>query len=163
MTGVRPLVVASLVLTLVATSAHAYTCVEIGVDSDLLVFDGKVLFSQADGTLTLLNLQTGKVLHRGKDRHEIRRFAITPHGILGGGFYHVILLDRDTMAVRWAADCKGQPVPAGESVICKDANGSVACRRIADGCQVWSTFIGTEPQCVADGNRVLITNARYRT
>ena len=59
-----------------AARSSGYTYVQAGVDSNFLIDDGRVLFAQADGSLTALSLKSGEVLVRAKGRNysgELRR------------------------------------------------------------------------------------------
>src|SRR5262249_40644191 len=66
------LVRAALKILLVANiswSCCAYTYVQSGVDSNFLIDDKRLIFAQADGSLTVLALDNGQVLRREKSRH----------------------------------------------------------------------------------------------
>lgn len=83
--------------------AQAYTGMSVGVASNLLVDHGRVIFVQADHTLTALDLQSGRVLARIPRPIFGNPLVLTDAGILSSTYGHVALMDRQTLAIIWEA------------------------------------------------------------
>jgi len=79
-------------------SAEATTWFLGGVSSNLHVDEGRVFFVQFDGSLTVLDLETGNVLARKPfvKQHDTGRFYSMEHGIAWVGRY-ADLMDRETL------------------------------------------------------------------
>ena len=79
-------VASAVALALFAGQVQGDTYFQSGVASDLLVADGRVIFAQADGSLTALGLATGKVLlrkpGRGSTGHFQGKLELHPAGIV---------------------------------------------------------------------------------
>lgn len=145
-----------LVLACVPGSVHAYMCRQVGVDSNLLVVDGVVYFAQCDGSLTALELQTGRVLLRKRDRGYSGKLRMTEHGILVLGYRNIIMLDRATHAVRWETPARHDPNLCEGHLVSYDRNGLVQCRDLKDGQIRWSYALPGALTVVAEKGRVLL-------
>ena len=64
MTSMR---LATLMLLFVASKAFSHTYLQVGVNSNFLVDEGKVYFAQSDRTMAVLDLETGAVIARKRN------------------------------------------------------------------------------------------------
>lgn len=91
----------ALSICMLHATTEATTWILGGVSSNLQVDEGRVFFVQFDGSLTVLDLETGEVLARKPfvGQHESGRFYSMEHGIAWVGNY-ADLLDRETLEFR---------------------------------------------------------------
>src|SRR5689334_6163543 len=88
-------------ICLAPLSGHGYTSMQVGVDSNFLVDQGRVLFVQTDGSLTVLALETGQVLLREKSRDYSGQLLRVPGGILVLNYGTISFLNPVDFAVLW--------------------------------------------------------------
>src|ERR1041385_566267 len=136
--------------------AAAYTYLQVGVDSNFLVDDRRVIFAQADRSLTVLALDNGKVLRREKSRDYSGTFQRTGHGILLFGSDRITMLDPMNFTTRWETPFHSAPNVIGNDLVSYDGNGRVQCRGLADGRVRWSYHLPGALQVVAASGAVLV-------
>jgi outer membrane protein assembly factor BamB len=137
----------------------AYTYIQVGVDSNFLVDDGRVLFAQSDGSLTALDLQTGAVLSRNKGRNFSGMLARVPQGLLVLNDQSIALLDPTNFSTLWETASADEPNVIGNDLISCDDDGVVQCRNLADGQIRWTYELPGTLQMVAEGDNVLVHRA----
>ena len=79
----KPSIVGLILLMLLpamSMSAHSYE--QVGGNSNFLVDEGKLFFAQADGTLTVLKLNTGEVIARKRNIYYEGSLQLIDEGIL---------------------------------------------------------------------------------
>lgn len=97
----------------------------VGVTSNLVVADGKVLFAQPDGSLTALDVQTGEVRARLEGDYS-GRLTVADGAVIRWGDYEVSVLDPKSLKERWKAKAAGWPGSRGSA---RAAPRSSPCRR----------------------------------
>lgn len=128
-----------------------------GISSNFLVYDGRVLFTQGDGTLTLLDLETGKVLKRGTEQWHIDHFRNTRYGILAIGSGSAYMLDRDSLKPKWESQCGSSRCLSDELLLSGVGDGAVECRQLRDGMLAWSCKLGKgEVRVFEDAGKVVL-------
>lgn len=142
-------------LVSVAKPVGAHTWNQPGINSNLLVFDGKVYFIQADLSLTALDLATGRVLLRKVDQQLRGPLQLTEHGILKLGWGEIVLLDKRTHAVRWKTRVTVSPNVCEGSLV-SYGKGVVQCRDLQNGQVRWSYGLPGGLAIVAEKGKVLI-------
>ncbi|NLF32680.1 MAG: hypothetical protein GX591_17530 [Planctomycetes bacterium] len=147
-----------LAVVVLTTGASGYVHFQIGVFSNLLIADGTVLFTQADGSLARLDLQSGAVTWRGTEELYLTQLRRTPHGILGisRGCGTVRMFDPDSLAVIWQAAARYQVHLAGDRLVCCDNEGTIEYRRLNDGAILWSRPLGSVPVVHVVGNTIIV-------
>lgn len=93
-----------LILVVLPVAIHGYTFRQAGVSSNILVLDKKVHFIQGDGTITVLDLETGSVLKRRTGGRFYGLLIPRDGGILVGSSWSGKLLDAETLEVIRAFD-----------------------------------------------------------
>jgi len=119
----------------------AHTSMRVALDSNLLVDDGHVIFAQGTGSLTVLDLQTGKVLLRKKPKHGFSysgRLQHSAHGVLMMSYDRIFLLDRDTFDPVWQARKCYDTAVDGEYLVSHDGDHTVSCRSAQSGKLCWT-------------------------
>lgn len=137
-----------------AVSASAYSYTQVGVSSNFLVHEDKVFFTQWDHSLTILDLETGTVIARKKDR-EYGDFRLTESGFLERKQGKVALLDSSTLKVIWQASTY-DPNVVGQWIISKDGYGLVMCHELATGRLRWSYNLPGALDVVVEKGNVLV-------
>lgn len=89
-------------LCAIAAPASATMVFQRGIAGPVVVHDDKVYFAQADETVTVLDLKTGRVLHRLTDRPEVNRVEACDAGLIAMGYRRVALLDWDSLEEVWS-------------------------------------------------------------
>lgn len=155
-----PIVLALIGLSAIAlSSSHAHTAMTIAVDSNLLVFDGKVLFAQGTGSLTLLDLATGKVLLRKPPPHEWDfggKLFKHKQGILMSDYSRTALLDDNTLEVIWSLEKTCDAAIGKDHFISHDGYHTVTCLEIATGNSVWITTMQGGWRLLASDDLVVV-------
>lgn len=120
------------------SSAQAYTFRQTGANSNILIYDNKVCFAQGDGTLTLLNLNTGEALLRKAniDLEFQGQLVLTDNGIFMASSESA-MLDKDTLDVIWTAKTCYEPHIDSRILVCNDGYGYIQSRDIRDGLVNW--------------------------
>jgi outer membrane protein assembly factor BamB len=142
-----------------ALFCHAYTYLQVGVDSNFLIDGGRVLFAQADGSLTALALDTGKVLARDRTRDYSGMLERVPQGILLLNDRTIALLDPNRFDMLWETSFHCEPNILGDALVSCDANGRVECRNLANGKPRWSYELPGTLALIAASGRVLVHRA----
>ncbi len=109
--------------------------------SNLLVSDGRVVFVQAMGTLTVLDLETGEVLLRKKPEQGFSydiKLERSPYGVLMIDYRGITLLDEETFDPVWQAEGCKDAVADGDYVVSHDGNQTVRCREVRTGELCWT-------------------------
>src|SRR5439155_15933066 len=127
--------------------------------SNLLIDQGHVFFSQADGSLTVLSLETGDVLHRDKARAYSGTFTLTPAGILVVGYDFVAVLNQTNFTRIWSADAQYDAIVSSNLLVSYDGYGLVQCRKLTDGSVQWTFNLPGALQIVPDTGLVLVHRA----
>ena len=128
---------------------------QVGVDSNFLIADGKVYFAQADGTLTALNLDTGEVVARHKNGDYSGTLRLFDKGILVCAYKELTMLDRATLEVIWRAD-EHEPVIDAGRLVSSDGNGLVRCREADTMKVLWSYNLPGALDIVVQKGKVLL-------
>ncbi|MBN1766496.1 MAG: hypothetical protein JW860_14675 [Sedimentisphaerales bacterium] len=147
-------------IVLIPLNVKAYTFVQIGVDSNFLIHKGQVYFAQADGSLTVLDVITGNVIARKKDREYSGTIKKVDGGILILGT-QITLLDDVTFKTAWEADLHFTPEIIDNYLVSYDANGFVQCRKIDNGQICWSIHIDGALDIVAEKDYVLVHRSAW--
>ena len=137
-------------------SAHAYTFMQVGVDSNFLIDDGRVLFAQADGSLTVLSLETGQVLLREKSSDYSGRLVRVRDGILVLNYGTITLLNPASLAPIWHTTFHYAPNITNDELVSYDGNGLVQSRKLKDGAIRWAYQLPGALDIVAESGYVLI-------
>jgi outer membrane protein assembly factor BamB len=137
-------------------SGHGYTSVQVGVYSNFLIDQGRVLFVQADGSLTVLRLETGEVLLREKSRDYSGRLLRVPDGILVLNYGTITLLNPANFAALWDTTVHYDPHVTDDVLVSYDGNGSVQCRHLRDGTVRWTYQLPGALEVIEQAGRVLI-------
>lgn len=113
----------------------------LAIESNLLVFHGKVVFTQGTGGLTVLSLRTGQVIARKPLRDKLRRadqFLACPKGVLCVNYGQSSLLDPNTFEPLWTIEHWHSPVVEGEFIVSHDGYHTVSCHSALTGKELWS-------------------------
>src|SRR5262245_40271730 len=89
--------------------ALPYTYHQVGVDSNILIDQGRVIFIQADGSLTVLNLENGAVLVRDVSKPYSGDLKRVPSGILVLGYSEITLLHSKALSPLWGTKASYDP------------------------------------------------------
>lgn len=109
-------------------------------ETNIIAYDGKVVFAQETGSITMLDLETGAVLLRKRPVAGVRfdgGLRHTEHGLLMVGYSRVTMLHEDTLDVLWATDASGAAV-GSRRFISHDGYETVSCNDIETGARLWS-------------------------
>lgn len=152
-----------LVLMLVLFSgvetALPYTYHQVGVYSNILIDQGRVIFIQADGSLTALNLEDGAVLVRDLSRSYSGDLKRVPSGILVLGYSEITWLRPDGLSPMWETKASYDPNILEDALVSYDGNGLVECRSLENGNLLWSYNLPGALQVVAQSEMVLVHRA----
>jgi outer membrane protein assembly factor BamB len=139
---------------------RAGIAMQLGVESNLLIDDNRVIFVQAGGSLTALHLETGEVLHRrAGDYYTVSMLKRVEPGILVLDYSKVALLDPQNLSEVWWTKSSYDPNVLEETLVSYDGNGLVEHRRLTDGTVLWSYNLPGGLEVVAEGNKVLVHRA----
>ena len=142
-----------------ALRCSGYTYVQAGVESNFLIDDGRVLFAQADGSLTALSLKSGDVLIRARGRNYSGALRRIPQGILLLNDRTIALLNPADFSIVWETPAHCAPNIAGDALISCDEKGLVQCRNLGDGHLRWSYELPGILEIIAESGRVLVHRA----
>lgn len=146
--------IAVLVWLLAAAFARASDCWPYGVSSDMLIDEGRVIFTQPDSTLTALDLKTGKVLARATQRVFGHHIQLVSAGIFSsGGSGHAVLVDRQSLRIIWEAPVRFAMV-CGEFVYYGDDTTRVGVRDLKTGKMIAN--IPDAQYCERAGDHMLV-------
>jgi hypothetical protein len=112
---------------------------------------GKFAFIQPDGSLTVLDSGTGKVLLRGParadERYSWNSFFDTPHGLVVRSYRWKLIghdesvyrrMDFKTQAGAWEVASRRDCHVGEDFLICPDSAGRLTVRQLTDGKELWS-------------------------
>ena len=135
------------------------------IESNLLVFDGKLAFIQGSGGLTVLDLRTGQVKLRKMLRDEfgrIKKLIRCPEGVLLVGYRKSSLVDPNTFAHRWTIKDCCNPIVEGPYLVSCDNYQTVRCYDSVTGEVRWSKELrGGWNYVLSDGVLVVSTATFY--
>jgi hypothetical protein len=131
----------------------------IGVSSNFLIDDGRVFFAQADDSLTVLDLKTGVVIERKKERLYSGTLLRIDEGILVLTYNRITLLDSKILTPIWETDKIYKPNIIEGFLVSYDGNSLVECRDLHDGKVCWSYNLPGALDIVAEKGKVLIHRA----
>lgn len=146
-------------LVIATLPARASTFARVAVGSNILVSGNRVIFIQGTGSVTVLDLETGKVLMRKKlpdGAHLNRTLAQTPHGLLVIGSGRMMLLNDTTLELIWEANDYGA-VFDSEFVCSHDGESTVSCRDVKTGKVLWRNNAPEGWQLAAAGGMVAVS------
>lgn len=145
-----------IVLLLFVSTALCYTSVQVGVNSNFLVAEGKVYFAQSDGTLTVLNLETGDVVARNTNIKYGGTLQVVDNGILVHTYDQLTVLDKCTLEIIWQVKDEYNPMIEGDRLVSVDGNGLVRCRDLTTGTAIWSYDLPGDLQLVIQKGKLLV-------
>lgn len=152
------LLVAWLIIVLPAAGL-AFTFRQVGVDSNLLIDDGRVFFAQADGSFTGLELETGSVIYRKTDHDYSGTLKRTTAGIIVLNYGTISLLDATDLSLKWQTTFHYDPNVLSNHLVSYDGNGLVQCRQLQDGDVLWTFDLPGALEVVAETDKVLVHRA----
>lgn len=153
--------VAAVVVSSLISGVHvySYTSTNVAVDSNLLAYDGKLLFVQGTGSLTRLDLNSGRVLNRITPPDNLsfgNRLLRHRLGILSSAYRQCALLDEVSLQVVWSAS-GGYDAAIGDNYfVTHDGFNTVQCFEVATGKKVWSKTMEGGWRLLARGDIALI-------
>lgn len=151
-------IIAGLLLILTAGAARAGVMEPCGLLSYPLIDQGRVMFAQADQSLTALDLETGCVVARITKPHFAGRLTVVGGvGIVATGLGWVSLLDRQTLAVKWERPALGS-TPFGQFLFAFTPNREFQVCNLATGAVMASRLEATAFEVA--GDRMLISTDR---
>jgi hypothetical protein len=133
-------------------------------ETNIIAYDGKVVFAQGTGSITMLDLETGAVLLRKRPVAGVRfdgGLRHTEHGLLMVGYSRVTMLHEDTLDVLWATDASGAAV-GSRRFISHDGYETVSCNDIETGARLWSRNMPEGWDLQAVGDKGLVGRPRMR-
>ena len=142
----------------------AHTSRIVAIDSNILVFDGKVLFAQGTGSLTLLSLDNGSVRLRKSLPEECRlggTFFKHKLGVLVADYGRTALLDTDTLDIIWTIEKSHDVAIGNDYFLSDDGEHTVSCFEIATGKRVWSTTMQGGWQIRTAGNFSIVSTPLF--
>ena len=164
------------VLLLLCSSARGGACRRVGTDkwaplgvtSNFVLHRGKVIFTQADNSLTALDIETGQVRARLTDRKYSGRLTLAPEGLLISQYGRFLLLDPDSLEVvrerdgiRWRHGIQQVQYTEG-LVIYGDRQDRFVCEELSTGRKRWSFDYSYPVAIVARAGAVLFYCGCYR-
>ena len=155
---------AGMALLLSAGPVHGYTARRVALDSNILVYDGKVIFAQGTGSLTVLDLQTGEVLLRKKRQKDFWYSGTLEHcgeGVLMIDYSRIALLDEDTFDPLWQADKSYDAVADGNHVVSHDGDHTVSCRKVGTGELCWTVEMEAGWHVLAAKGKALVATPDF--
>ena len=147
--------------------ASGYMCYQSGIGT-VLVAQGRVYFSQADESLTCLDLATGRVIIRARPDTAFGTLSDSDAGILQLGWQKSALLNRDTLEPVWEAKAYLQAQLHQGRLFGYDARGIAVCRDPRDGRIVWRYELpnnndGWEDMALSANRALLFPRGRGQT
>lgn len=140
-------------------NSYAYMYSQVGVDSNLLIDGDRVIFAQSDGSLTILDINTGRVLRREKSHYFAGNLIRISPGILLLQYGWIALLDPTNLTVIWQTETHYDPNVLSNSLVSYDGNGLVEKRRLIDGAVRWTFNLPGALDVIAQGDKVLVHRA----
>jgi outer membrane protein assembly factor BamB len=138
---------------------NAYSSTQVALDSNLLVDGDRVIFAQGTGSLTVLDLETGKVLLRKRPKEGFSfsgRLENSAHGVLMLSYDRIFLLDRSTFDPVWQARKCYDTAVDGEYLVSHDGDHTVTCRIAQSGKVCWTVDLEGGWHVVAAKGKALV-------
>ena len=143
----------------------AYTSRSVAVDSNILVYDGMVLFAQGTGSLTRIELATGSVVDRISPPDGFGfsgTLYLRDEGIILADYDRTTLLDADTLEIRWTIHDTHDSAIGEHHLIAHDGYHTVTCFELETGRKLWSKSLEGGWRLLAeDGMAVIFTPDYY--
>lgn len=146
-------------LPLTGGVALGHTSMTVAVDSNLLVYDGKLLFAQGTGSLTRLELASGKVLNRvvpPEGMHFSGTLLRHEMGVFMADYSRCVLLDEASLNVCWEVGNAHDAAVGTSHFVSHDGYHTVTCRDVASGEEVWSKTLHGGWSLFALGNVAVV-------
>lgn len=119
-------------------------------------------FAQSDGSLTVLDINTGSVLERKSNIDYGGTLQLVDEGIFVRTYGKLAVLNKSTLEVIWQAEKEYDPVIEGHRLVSYDGNGLVECRAMETGKILWSYNLpGALDIVVLKGKVLIFRDARY--
>lgn len=149
----------TLLLCLAVCEAYAHSFTHSALRSPIWLHEGKVVFTQPDGSLTILNAETGAVIHRIAATGELRALWFEAFGddIVGMGGGGVFCVDGNAGTVKWR---RGGETPlrfdalSGPLIVVANPNHTLAAYDVSTGETVWTKNLGEYVSFDAVGGRL---------
>lgn len=137
---------------------------DIGIDSNILTYDNKVVFLEMDGGITVINKETGDLIERHKGKYVSNSIHMFENRIIIIKFDEVYVLDESyNVDYRFKAY---KSVIVGSSILSTTGNGSVQAFNIKTGDNLWKYNLpkGVSSISVPENSEVvLVTYKNYLT
>lgn len=129
--------------------------------SPLFIHGDKVVFIQGDGSLTMLDLDTGAVIKRIRLKHELAAAAFEPVGdnILGIGENNLFLLDGKTGDLLWE-HAAWYRLRHGDIFICLEESRRLVAISAETGAKVWEMDVRRYVHCSIAAGRLFCLSGR---
>lgn len=146
------------VLALLGLAAPGFgtTIKQTGVLSNFAIHQGRVCFTQADGSLTVLNLKTGEVIARTKERWQGRSLQVTEAGILLSCSSGTMLLNPSSLDLIWQVEKHYLSEMVKDRLILRDGSGLVECRQLGTGNVLWAYNLPGALDIVVEKGKILV-------
>jgi outer membrane protein assembly factor BamB len=156
-TEIPAIFVCILVLSPLTREAEAYTWRQAGVESDFLISEGRACFAQADGSLTVLDVDSGHVLIR-TPAEDVSWYELRMHRdrIVAIGYRKVRVWDKETLEALWESDKHCSVSLYGNHLVSYDGNGLVEAREFDSGKSLWTYDLPGALSIVVENDKVLI-------
>jgi outer membrane protein assembly factor BamB len=149
---------------LTAGPLDAYTFARVALYSNILVDNGRVIFIQGTGSLTVLDLESGNVLLRKKLTEEFwysGKLQRSGDAVLMMGYDRIALLGGKTFDPIWQAAQCYDAVADGAYVVSHDGRHTITCRTARSGQQCWKVVTQDGWRLVAARGKLLVTTPHY--
>jgi outer membrane protein assembly factor BamB len=157
----------SLLIFLHTQPIFAYIYFRHGLASNFLFIDNNVIFVQVTGSLTVLDVASGKVLLRKSPKENfeyVRSLTQYPHGILLLEMGRAILLDQKSFDPIWTInDCWVASIDS-EWIISHNDNNTVQCHDLKTGKMTWEAPLAEGHKfIVAAKGRALVATRNFNS
>jgi hypothetical protein len=146
----------SITLTFLPSTIFASLTSTAGLESNLILVNGVVIFVQAGGSLTSIRVDTGEVLVRRPSTASFQELTLNNAGIIAKNYSQIALLDTTTLEEKWRDDRAYKSQVIGSEIITWDNIQIVKCRDIPSGKILWTYEFSNVENVVAVGKNVLI-------
>lgn len=136
--------------------------IENDVESNIIVHNDRIIFSQAGGSLTVLDKNTGEVLKRIYDRDYSGKLIVTDYGILSISYGLITMLDPVNYEPVWETASFYSPIVQNDILVSFDGSCFVYARNLRNGNLMWTHFIcGAVKISVLDNNVLLHSSGMF--